>query len=167
MHIESTRLSGKFTATLSKNSKSTKEEIYVVEGLCTPLLGGLAAVALQLVARINNISLDSKETVKREFPKLFCGLGKMEGEYNIVLKPGAQPFSVSTPRRISLPLLPKVREELDRMEQQGVISKVEGPTEWCAPMVVVPKRTGKVRICTDLTELNKSVMREKHPPPLS
>ncbi|KAJ8001148.1 hypothetical protein DPEC_G00188230 [Dallia pectoralis] len=65
---------GKFTATLRKNSKSTKEEIYVVEGLCTPLLGGLAAVALQLVARINNISLDSKETVKREFPKLFCGL---------------------------------------------------------------------------------------------
>ncbi len=156
---------GKFTATLSKNSKSTKEEIYVVEGLCTPLLGGLAAVALQLVARINNISLDSKETVKREFPKLFCGLGKMEGEYNIVLKPGAQPFSLSTPRRISLPLLPKDREELDRMEQQGVISKVEGPTEWCAPMVVVPKRTGKVRICTDLTELNKSVMREKHPLP--
>ncbi|KAJ7997296.1 hypothetical protein DPEC_G00227500 [Dallia pectoralis] len=84
---------GKFTATLRKNSKSTKEEIYVVEGLCTPLLGGLAAVALQLVARINNISLDSKETVKREFPKLFCRLGKMEGEYNIVLKPGAQPFS--------------------------------------------------------------------------
>ncbi|KAJ8009965.1 hypothetical protein DPEC_G00069650, partial [Dallia pectoralis] len=98
---------GKFTATLRKNSKSTKEEIYVVEGLCTPLLGGLAAVALQLVARINNISLDSKETVKREFPKLFCGLGKMEGEYNIVLKPGAQPFSISTPMRISLPLLPK------------------------------------------------------------
>ncbi len=158
---------GKFTATLSKNSKSTKEEIYVVEGLCTPLLGGLAAVALQLVARINNISLDSKETVKREFPKLFCGLGKMEGEYNIVLKPGAQPFSLSTPRRISLPLLPKDREELDRMEQQGVISKVEGPTEWCAPMVVVPKRTGKVRICTDLTEIKQISYEREAPPPLS
>ncbi|KAG1937342.1 interleukin-1 receptor accessory protein-like 1-A [Pimephales promelas] len=123
---------GKFTDTLRKNSKNTKEEIYVVEGLCTPLLGGLAAVALQLVTRINNVSLDSKDS-KKEFPKLFCGLGKMEGEYNTVLKPGAQPFSLSTPRRISLPLLPKVREELDRMEQQGVISKVEGPTEWlCA-----------------------------------
>ncbi|KAJ7995746.1 hypothetical protein DPEC_G00247790 [Dallia pectoralis] len=96
---------GKFTATLRKNSKSTKEEIYVVEGLCTPLLGGLAA---------NNISLDSKETVKREFPKLFCGLGKMEGEYNIVLKPGAQPFCISTPRRISLPHLPKSNGEAER-----------------------------------------------------
>jgi len=69
---------GKFTATLRKNSKSNKKEIYAVEGLCTPMLGRLAAMALQLVARINNISLDSKETVKREFTKLFCGFRKME-----------------------------------------------------------------------------------------
>ena len=89
----------------------------------------------------------------------------MEGEYTIVLKPGAKPFSLSTPRRISLPLMPKVREELTRMEQQGVISKVEEPTAWCTAMVVVPKSTGRVRICTDLTELNRSVMREKHPLP--
>ncbi|KAL7833199.1 hypothetical protein SRHO_G00302170 [Serrasalmus rhombeus] len=46
-------------------------------------------------------------------------------------------------RRISLPLMPRVKE-LNRMEQQGVISKVEQPTEWCAPMVVVPKETGKM-----------------------
>lgn len=30
------------------------------------------------------------------FPALFSILGKMEGEYNIILKPGAQPFSIST-----------------------------------------------------------------------
>ncbi len=59
-----------------------------------------------------------------------------------MLKPGAKPFSLSTPRRISLPLLPKVREELERMEQQGVFSKVKEPTDWCAPMVAVPKCTG-------------------------
>ena len=158
-------MNGKCTATLSKGNKGTQEEVYVVDGLRTPLLGGLAAMTLQLVARVNNISLDTKETVKREFPNLFSGLGKMEGEYTIVLKPGAKPFSLSTPRRISLPLMPKVREELTRMEQQGVISKVEEPTACCAPMVVVPKSSGRVRICTDLTELNRSVMREKHPLP--
>lgn len=51
------------------------------------------------------------------------------------------------------------------MEQQGVITKVEEPTELCAPMVVVPKHKGIVSICTDLTEQNKSVMREKNPLP--
>jgi len=161
----SPKVKGKFTATLSKHNTCTKQDIYVVDGLYMPLLGRPAVMALQLVARLDDVGLTSKERVEKEFPKLFSGLGKMEGEYNIVLKPDAKPFSLSTPRRISLPLLPKVKEELKRMEQQGVISKVEEPTEWCAPMVVVPKRTGKVRICTDLTELNKSVMREKHPLP--
>lgn len=153
-----------FSATLSKRNKTTIEDIYVVEGLSTPLLSRPTATALQLVARLDNVDLDSKEKIIQEFPKLFSGLGKMEGEYNIVLKPGAKPFSLSTPRHISLPLLPKIKEELNRMEQQGVISKVEEPTEWCAPMVVVPKRSGRrVRIYTDLTELNKSVLRERHP----
>ncbi|KAJ8389952.1 hypothetical protein AAFF_G00112370 [Aldrovandia affinis] len=114
-----------------------------LEGLSTPLLSQPAATALQLVARLEDFSLNSKETIKQEFPKLFSGLGKMEGEYNIVLKPGAKPFSLSTPRRISLPLLPKIKDELHRMEQQGVISKVEEPTEWCAPIVVVPKSAGR------------------------
>lgn len=90
----------------------------------------------------------------------------MEGEYNIILKPVAKPFSLSTLRRISLPLLPKIKDEQYRMERQGVVYKVEDPTAWCAPMVVVPKHTGRgVRICTDLTELNESVMRERHPLP--
>ena len=157
------KVKGKFAGTLSRGNKSTQEEVYVVDGLRTPLLGRLTAMTLQLVARLDNLSLDTKETVKRQFPMLFSGLWKMEGVYTIVLKPGAKPFSLSTPQRISLPLMPRVKEELSRMEQQGVVSKVEEPTAWCAPMVVVPKRNGRVTFCTDLTELNQSVMREKHP----
>ena len=51
------------------------------------------------------------------------------------------------------------------MEKKGVISKVEAPTEWCAGMVVVPKKQGSVRICVDLKPLNESVLREIHPLP--
>ena len=51
------------------------------------------------------------------------------------------------------------------MEQAGVISKVSEPTPWCAGMVVVPKKSGNVRICVDLKPLNKSVLREVHPLP--
>ncbi len=38
-------------------------------------------------------------------------------------------------------------KELERMEELGVVTRVEEPTEWCAGMVVVPKAKGKVRIC--------------------
>ena len=48
------------------------------------------------------------------------------------------------------------------MENLGVISKIDNPTEWCAGMVVVPKPNGTVRICVDLTKLNDSVCRERH-----
>ena len=42
-----------------------------------------------------------------------------------------------------------------------MISKIDEPTEWCSPMVVVPKPNGTVRICVDLTKLNESVQRER------
>lgn len=51
------------------------------------------------------------------------------------------------------------------MEAQGVISKVERPTQWCAGMVIVSKKTGGVRICVDLKPLNRCVLREHHPLP--
>lgn len=47
-------------------------------------------------------------------------------------------------------------------EAMGVISKVTQPTAWCAGIVVVPKANGKIRLCVDLTRLNKWVRRECH-----
>ena len=97
---------------------------------------------------------------------LFEGLGKLEGEYKIELMEGAKPYALTTPRRIAIPLLPQVKAELERMEAMGVITRVDVPTEWCAGMVVVPKSEDHVRICVDLTRLNESVCRERHPLPV-
>ena len=63
------------------------------------------------------------------------------------------------PRKVPFPLLDKTRKEIERMLGMGVISRVDQPTEWCAPMVVTPKTNGEVRICVDLTRLNQSVLR--------
>ena len=46
------------------------------------------------------------------FPQMFQGLGKLEEEYVIKLKPDYKPFTISVPRRVAVPLLRKVREEL-------------------------------------------------------
>ena len=63
------------------------------------------------------------------------------------------------------PLLPKVKSQIETMLEQGVISPVTAPTEWWAGIVPVLKPNGKVRICVDLTELNKAVQPEVHPMP--
>lgn len=56
-----------------------------------------------------------------------------------------------------------VQAELKQMEEMGVISKVTQPTPWCAGMVVAPKaQPGKIRLCVDLTHLNKWMRRERH-----
>ena len=53
--------------------------------------------------------------------------------------------------------MPKVEEELKRMEEAGIIERVTGQTEWCALMVPVQKRNGKLRICVNLRKLNSAV----------
>ena len=57
----------------------------------------------------------------------------------------------------------QVQEELGRMESMGVISRTDKPTPWCLGMVVVPQKSGAVRICVDFRRLNESVLRETHP----
>ena len=97
--------------------------------------------------------------VTKQFPKVFKGLGTIGEEYEIKLKENAEPYALYVPRNVPIPLRSKVKVELERMEDLGVISKVETPSKWCAGMVVVPKKTGTVRICVDLKPLNESVLR--------
>jgi hypothetical protein len=46
------------------------------------------------------------------------------------------------------------------MKEMGVIKVVDQPTDWCHPIVVVKKPNGLLRICIDLTQLNKDTKRE-------
>ena len=101
----------------------------------------------------------------KEFPSVFDGKIKiMPGEkYKIILKDNAKPFCVNTPRNIALPLKEKLKDELKTLENQGIITKQTEPTEWCAPIVVRPKKSSdKIRLCIDFTELNKYVQRERY-----
>ena len=49
------------------------------------------------------------------------------------------------------------KDKIDQMVDCGVIEPVNDPTDWCAQIVAVPKPSGAVRICVDLTKLNESV----------
>ena len=153
---------GRFIGTFQKESIAVKQNVYVVRHLHKPLLGRPAIERLGLITWIGTVKKTGQNPVD-QFSHLFSGLGKLEGDYTIKLQEGAKPFALSTPRRVPVPLLKPVKEELKRMEKLGVIVRVNEPTNWCAGMVPVPKKNSKVRICVDLTRLNKSVQRERHP----
>ena len=160
---------GIFAATMEADEKITVQDVYVIKGLHQALLGGQAMRALNLLQKtkfvetVKTCSDGAEPNKKCQSPKLFKGLGRIKNEYTIKLKSDAKPHAVYTPRKIAHPRLPKVKNELDRMEKMGVISKIKTPTEWCSDMVVVPKSNGDVRICLDPSKLNESILREAHP----
>ncbi|UYV70824.1 K02A2.6-like [Cordylochernes scorpioides] len=157
---------GKFTALIEKDGRSIPGEIFVVPQLMQPLLSGKACESLNLIKRLQSIEKRNLLNPFEEYPKLFTGLGTLQGSYTIKLKDESQPHAIYTPRRIPIPLLNKTKEQLDQMVEKGVIEKVEQPTDWCAPMVIVPKPSSNdLRICVDLTALNKFVKREHYPIP--
>ncbi|XP_042345404.1 uncharacterized protein K02A2.6-like [Plectropomus leopardus] len=143
---------GQFTALTKYKGQQYKFNIHVVKtASCSNLLGRAVAVAMGLVKRVDEIQGTFGPDV---------GLLKIK-PVKICLRDDAVPYSVNTARRVSAPMLLKVKAELERMVKCGVIKEVTEPTEWCAPMVPVPKRTADVRICVDLKRLNMAVKRER------
>ena len=135
--------------------------MFIVNNLKSNLLGLPAIRASQLLSNVCSVD----KSIISQYPLLFTGLGKFGQEYTIKLKPNLQPFTLSTPRNIPLPMRTKVQTELQCMQSLRVISPVVEPTPWCGVMVVVPKDSGAVGICVDLKPLNKSVLHEVHPMP--
>ena len=109
------------------------------------LLRRSACTKLGQIARIDSIS---SPNFKQEFPNLFRGLGNLQKEYSTKLKEDATPFCLYTPRKVAYPLLPKVKQEIDRMLDQGVISPVTEPASWCSGIVVVPRPKRRALSCT-------------------
>lgn len=56
----------------------------------------------------------------------------------------------------------QVKNELEKMEWENIITIVEGQTDQCVGIAAVPKQNKKVRIRLDLTQLNKCVKQERH-----
>ena len=133
--------------------------MYVVRKLQQNLLGLPAIQSLHLLAQVDAVGT----SIPDQYPGVFTGLGTFPSSYHIQLKPEAQLFALYTPRNV--PMRTKVQAELSRMESLGVISRAVQPTQWCAGMVVVLKKSGSVRICVDFRRLNESVLREIHPLP--
>ena len=64
----------------------------------------------------------------KRYPKQFDVIGKFEGEYHMVTDPNVPP-SQHAMCKIPIEYQEKIEKELDRMEEQGIITKVTEPTE--------------------------------------
>ena len=154
------------TCGLRVGKNCIKEDIYVVDGLVEPLLGQSAIRELGLLSNVDAVVLSDSKWASR-YPRLFRGLGKLANRCRISVNDMVEPTAVSAPRRVAAARLGPLKKELERMTRMGVIDQVESPTEWCSPCVVVPKKSGEIRLCIDYTRLNQAVRREYHPLPVT
>ena len=74
---------GKCVAKLKRGNCEIKETVYVVRSLHQSLLGRLAIESLDLVKRVNAIGIMTSDNIKLQFPKLYTGLGKLQGNCHI------------------------------------------------------------------------------------
>ena len=90
----------------------------------------------------------------------FEGIGKMKGvkvDLNIdkQVKPVSQP-----PRRIPFSVRPKIEAELKRLEEKDIIEKIDKPTSWVSPTVIIPKKNpNEVRLNVDMRVANSAIPR--------
>ncbi|MCO5557383.1 hypothetical protein L7F22_010946 [Adiantum nelumboides] len=56
----------------------------------------------------------------------------------------------------------KVKEEIDNLLKAGFITEVE-ISDWLFPIVVVPKKNGKLRVCVDYRMLNTQTIKDPFP----
>ena len=89
----------------------------------------------------------------------------MPSEVKVTLDPKVTPYAQAVPRRVPAARKAQLLTELQRIEKMGGIEKVEEPTDWCSPLLVVPKKNNSIRVCIDFTKLNKAVKKEYHPLP--
>jgi hypothetical protein len=155
---------GEAKVSLKSKSKVTAAVVSVMMGARKNLLGIQQIRELGLLAIVDAVCNESFDPIG-EFSELFGGLGVMPETFRIELAEDTKPLRLFTPRSIPAGLRDKAKAELDSMLDQGVIQVVERPTEWCSGLTIAPKANGKIRMCVDLTMLNKGVAREIYPLP--
>lgn len=151
------KVCGVFRGEINFRGKVVTENFFVIETSMTHnLLSRATSSRLEVVKFISAVGHSD----------VFGDTGLMQTEpISIELKEGSVPVAVTTARGVPFPLMPQVKQELERMEAGGVIETITEPTEWCAPMVPVRKPGGDVRICVDFKDLNRCVKRQVHPIP--
>ena len=158
-----------------QNRMKYSVEFIVVKENLAPLLGAKAVQHMGLIT-VNNSEFKRVASVRdktdptaellEEYKDVFGdGLGKLPGKAHLETDPTVPPV-ISPPRRVPIALKDRLKAELDRLQDFGVLSPVDQPTDWVSQLVICTKKSGDLRLCIDPRPLNRALKREHHPLPI-
>ena len=156
------KVMGKFEAIVESITRIAPATFHVIKGHTNtePLIGFQTAEDLGLVKVANTVQ--SEETITsnllKEYADLFRGIGKMKGvKVDLHVDPAITPVAQAH-RRIPFSVRPKLEAELEKLEADDIIERVEKPTSWVSPVVITPKRSSnEIRLNVDMKEANKAI----------
>ncbi|CAF1110241.1 unnamed protein product [Adineta ricciae] len=173
----SIELKGEMLVNVIYQNQSIQLPICVVSGFGHNIVGRDLIHALKLKYQslediTSNLSLLNVTSENEKLNNLFIryadifkeGLGRCKMEAHIYVKADAIP-KFCKPRSLPFAYREEVEKDIDRLVSDGIIEPVD-VSKWAAPIVVVPKPGGKVRLCADLsTGVNDAIEIDKYPLP--
>ncbi|KAK7105846.1 hypothetical protein V1264_017174 [Littorina saxatilis] len=149
-----------------KNGKSYKVRFVVVNAKVKDILGCRASQHMQLITvNVENISAigTGDKHVLTGFDDVFKGeVGALDGKLTFETDPSVPPVKLPC-RQWPIAVKEKVKAEIDRLLELGVLVPVNTPTDWISSVVVTLKPNGQARLCIDPKPLNKALKRNDYP----
>lgn len=161
---------GFFEAELCWKGISMKDDVYVIRGDVEPLLGRMSSFSLKILNKRETVSAVQQsqrfQNLFKEYGELFKGLGNVKGYTHKITVDSSIPPVAQKLRQVPYHMKEAVNQELDKMLEQDIIEEVNEGSEWVSNLLLTPKKdTAELRLCADLREVNKAVIRERHPVP--
>jgi len=152
-----------------KDSKWYKLKYFVADAEGPAIIGLNSSKALGLVilncdvveTDIKQPRINSIDDLVTRFPDQFDKIGNFKKRAELLLHPDARP-SIDAPRKCSVNIKSQYKLELDKMEDQGIIKRVDHHTDWCSSMTISVKKDGTLRLCLDPKRLNQNLRRCPH-----
>jgi hypothetical protein len=117
-----------------------------------PMVFNLAAESISVVEEFMDV-----------FPEELPGMPlEREVEFYIDLIPGTAPIA-KRPYRMAPTELAELKLQIAKLQQKGYICPSSSP--WGAPVLLVTKKDGSMRMCIDYRSLNEVTIKNKYPLP--
>lgn len=147
-----------------KNAKYVLDFV-VVDVDCETIIGLPTCTQMNLVKLVKTVTFQEKPMdIIKEFQSVFEGLGKLPDKVSLVLDPSVPP-KICGNRKVPVQLMDRLKAELDRMENDGIIMKQNEPTDWVSNLCIVEKPNKDLRLCMDPMFLNTAIKRAHFPFP--
>ena len=170
------RVIGETTCSVTYRHTTLTENFIIVETAPNQVLRNCVsswehyANYLLLIYRMHFLSMirlpidDVKDLIGLYATKqIFSGTGQVKNFcHKVELDDSTRPVSCP-PRKLPSVILTQVSEALEKLCSEGIIRKIEEPTDWCSALVVARRKSGEIRICTDLRNLNHAITRPVYP----